>query len=836
MVDFNKKLAKHVNENPIDPLVIYEKLDRASDKGPLRPAQITVLNEWHDHLRVKKDVILKMHTGQGKTLVGLLMLQSKLNELGEPVVYLCPNKFLVEQTINQAKQFGVKCVSAEDDLPVEFTNGQAILVTHVQKLFNGKTKFRLRAQSQKVSTILMDDAHSCVEGIKNALTIKLHKDHKAYPRILALFDRELSEQGLGTHAEIKRNKPDSLLAIPYWAWSDKKAEVISIFSEYADDDPIKFAWPLLKDTFDQCLCVITGTELEIFPYHSLLQLFGTYSRAHHRIFMSATVTNDAFLVKGLGISEDAIREPLVDKNEKWSGEKMILIPSLMNSSLTDSGIVQIFGKPRSKTNFGIVVLTPSFRDCERWQNAGAERADTNNIQSIIGQLKAGKCEKAVVIANRYDGIDLPDNACRILVLDSAPSAQSLVERYIEGRREGSDITEMTTARIIEQGMGRAVRGDKDYCVIVLLGPGLVKKVQSKTSQKFLSPQTRKQIEIGLEVTEMVRDEAESGNPVEALRKIINQCLRRDKGWKEYYEQEMNNLPNAIDSSSVLKIFSAEAMAEKKYSEGNYDEAAKVIQNMLDSQALPEHEKGWYLQEMARYIYPNSKDRSNKFQVVAHQKNHLLFKPREGMAFSKVTNVGQKRAEKIIRWIETFESFDQLSIVMDELLNRLTFGVDSDIFERAFNDLAKALGFEGQRPDKEMKEGPDNLWAMQENQYLLAECKNEVLSSRSSIYKDETGQMNNSIAWFRKHYREAVVKLIMVHPAKRLGSGAGFNESVEIMGDRELKRLKQNVRSFFNELKGLDLKDLSESKIQTFLQLHKLTVEDLMTIYSVTTQV
>lgn len=333
MVDFNKKLAKHISENPIDPTIIYGKLDRESDKGPLRPAQITVLNEWHVNLRTKRDVILKMHTGQGKTLVGLLMLQSKLNELGEPVVYLCPNKFLVEQTITQAKQFGVQCVSAEDDLPVEFTNGQAILVTHVQKLFNGKTKFRLRAQSQKVSTILMDDAHSCVEAIKNALTIKLGIDHKVYSKILALFDRELSEQGLGTHAEIKLNKPDSLLAIPYWAWSDKKAEVISIFSEYADDDPIKFAWPLLKDTFDQCLCVITGTELEIFPYHSPLQLFGTYSQAQHRIFMSATVTNDAFLVKGLGISEGAIREPLIDRNEKWSGEKMILIPSLMSSSL-----------------------------------------------------------------------------------------------------------------------------------------------------------------------------------------------------------------------------------------------------------------------------------------------------------------------------------------------------------------------------------------------------------------------------------------------------------------------------------------------------------------------
>src|SRR6185503_10355555 len=166
MVDFTKKLTKHAQENPLDPAQIYEKLDRASDKGPLRPSQIAVLKRWHNNLRTKRDVILKMHTGQGKTLAGLLMLQSKLNEHGKPVVYLCPNKFLVDQTVDQASQFGVRCVTAGDDLPVDFTNGEAILITHVQKLFNGKTKFKLGTQSQKVAAILLDDSHSCIDAIK----------------------------------------------------------------------------------------------------------------------------------------------------------------------------------------------------------------------------------------------------------------------------------------------------------------------------------------------------------------------------------------------------------------------------------------------------------------------------------------------------------------------------------------------------------------------------------------------------------------------------------------------------------------------------------------------
>src|SRR5439155_24936354 len=98
MVDFTKRLAKKQIERPLSPLEIYEKLDRASDKGPLRPAQSAVLTEWHGRRRDNRDVIVKLHTGQGKTLVGLLILQSKLNEKENAGVYLCPNNFLVNQT------------------------------------------------------------------------------------------------------------------------------------------------------------------------------------------------------------------------------------------------------------------------------------------------------------------------------------------------------------------------------------------------------------------------------------------------------------------------------------------------------------------------------------------------------------------------------------------------------------------------------------------------------------------------------------------------------------------------------------------------------------------
>jgi replicative superfamily II helicase len=100
------------------------------------------LTDWFLHHKSTRDVIVKLHTGQGKTLIGLLlMLQSRLNGGRGPVVYLCPDHFLIDQTCEQAKQFGIRTSTADDDLPEEFANGSRILVTSVQKLFNGLRKF-----------------------------------------------------------------------------------------------------------------------------------------------------------------------------------------------------------------------------------------------------------------------------------------------------------------------------------------------------------------------------------------------------------------------------------------------------------------------------------------------------------------------------------------------------------------------------------------------------------------------------------------------------------------------------------------------------------------------
>jgi hypothetical protein len=75
---------------------------------------------------------------------------------------------------------------------------------------------------------------------------------------------------------------------------------------------------------------------------------------------------------------------------------------------------------------------------------------------------------------------------------------------------------------------------------------------------------------------------------------------------------------------------------------------------------------------------------------------------------------------------------------------------------------RCLGFAGERPDKEWKEGPDNLWALDDTRYLVIECKSETDVTRTDINKREAEQMNRSAAWFEKRYKGMQAKRLILH--------------------------------------------------------------------------
>jgi replicative superfamily II helicase len=831
MVDFKNRISKKANGKKTNPIEIYDTLDRQSDKGPLRPAQVAILQSWFESFREQRDVTLKLHTGQGKTLIGLLILQSRLNAGDGPCLYLCPDKFLVEQTCKQASEFGIPFCTIDDGLPEDFSDGKAILVTHVHMLFNGLTKFKIGPRSAQVSSIVLDDAHACLDSIRQCFTVSLPQESQPYSDLLQLFGDTLADQGPGTFQDIKGKKSHAFLPVPYWDWHDKSDDVTRILAKYSDQKSVKFAWPLIRDNLKDCLCLVSGTHIEICPYSLPLGLFGSYAKAKQRIYMSATINDDSFFIKGLGVDPTAITNSLRLKNEKWSGEKMMLIPTLIDDSLDRELIVNRLAPPYDGRRFGMVALVPSFEIAGFWGHCGATVAKKETIDSLVAKLKGGEYRATIVFANRYDGIDLPDNACRILILDSKPFAEDLVDKYQEQCRANSDVVHIKLAQRIEQGMGRHIRGEKDYGIVILVGPELIKAVRSKNSRQFFSAQTRSQIEIGLEIAEMAKAELTSKEPWSVLNELIRQCLQRDEDWKGFYVEKMDEIDEGVGDKKIQETLVREKKAEDLFASGNYARAVETLQKLMDDINPSDEDRGWYLQEMARFTHPRSKVESNHLQVSAHRKNPFLLKPKDGMVVEKLSSTGQKRVENIIEWMRQCGNAEDLILKIDEILEGLKFGVDADRFEASFDQLGAALGFRCQRPDRQWKVGPDNLWSFKDGEFLLVECKSEVNSQRVEIYKDETGQMNNACAWFSENYPGCSAVKIIVIPAKQCGDGAGFNHPVRVMRGGKLGLLRSNVRKFFKEFAGSDLSDISEKKVNEAINAHSLNIVDFSATYS-----
>jgi hypothetical protein len=83
-----------------------------------------------------------------------------------------------------------------------------------------------------------------------------------------------------------------------------------------------------------------------------------------------------------------------------------------------------------------------------------------------------------VLVNRYDGIDLPHDACRVLAIVGLPEVTSYTELTDMAVLSDSQAGLRRQMQRIEQGMGRGVRSNDDYCVVLLIGARLTARVKS----------------------------------------------------------------------------------------------------------------------------------------------------------------------------------------------------------------------------------------------------------------------------------------------------------------------------------------------------------------------
>lgn len=385
-LDFDALLDQ--DEDPIlDPREIFMTLNRDPAFSFPRDIQTEVMKSWFQQ-RNKSDTFIKLNVGSGKTLVGLLLLQSSLNEGLGPAIYISPDKQLVNQVLEEAGHLGIVATDNPDN--GDFRSGENILVTTVHRLFNGRSIFGVGGEVKiRIGSIVIDDAHACINTINQQFRIDLSHDHRAYTEILKIVDTDLRKQSYPRYLDLKNNDPHATMEVPYWIWMDEQERIIESLHRHKEDDDLKFSYPLLEGVLSQCRCIINGQKLEIEPACPPTELIRAFSRAKRRIYMTATLADDSVLVTHFKADPDKLSAPIVPASSQSMGERMILMPQELNPEIKTEQIRTMLHDISRKEN--VVVIVPSKTASKEWEEVADQILLSNNVVGGVERLRTWPC-------------------------------------------------------------------------------------------------------------------------------------------------------------------------------------------------------------------------------------------------------------------------------------------------------------------------------------------------------------------------------------------------------------------------------------------------------------
>ena len=345
---------------------------------------------------------------------------------------------------------------------------------------------------------------------------------------------------VGTYADIIQGRRDAYIRVPYWAWQQRLQDIAELLSKHAESEELKFVWPFLKvgEVLANSIAVISGDRVEIAPNLIPIDLVPSFNDAPYRVFMSATLIDDAALIRDLALDPKAVLEPIKPKVVGDIGERLIICPPLVDLKIEEITTSKLVSEIQSSHQANVVVLVPSRNRARLWKTTGSMNVPGTDISDVIDKL-SNSAPNTAIIANRYDDIDLPDEACRVLVIDNLPQEHRLTRLIEATARHNSPILRRQIAQRIEQGMGRGVRSRADYCVVVLTGKSLVSFVTEVDNQSFFTEETKRQIEVGKKLSAILK--TGSTNAYQAILDLASQCLNRDQGWRTYHRTALQDI-------------------------------------------------------------------------------------------------------------------------------------------------------------------------------------------------------------------------------------------------------------------------------------------------------
>jgi hypothetical protein len=819
-MDFEKLLNEPAPVEKFDLEELFNSLDVKSSHTELRQAQKEALIELTKR-NTSKDLVLKISTGAGKTTVGLLFLFAHMKLTQRPVVFLCPTVQLVEQTLSEAARLGIPAshyASGESHPGADALHGKEIIVCTYEKLFNAKSTFNRQDVALSPVAFVLDDTHAGVEIIRKCYTLKLSGE--SFEVLKKILNDACSEQEPHKWINILQGMPYENMEVPFWVWKAKSQKILEKLNAFRDSDNFMFVWPLISGILPMCRCVISGSGAEIVPDILPVDDVRAFQQAEYRLFMSATLADDSVLVRELGVNAQSAESPITPESDRGLGERMIIAPALIYPELDRAFVMHLCHELSKRVK--IAVLTPNGDLASDWKKEiGASIFTEHSFSTGVSQLKDPKSStRCAVFVQRYDGVDLADDACRVLVIDGMPFGESLIDRYDGSLMSTPGGVRNKVIYRIEQGMGRAVRSHADYAVVLLVGHELASFVGRKDILSTFTQDTRNQLKLSLEIAENLR-KTESSDPANAVTKTILQCLDRNEGWKKFYNQRVRTQGRIIPvvDKNGINLASAERISYNFVRGRNAVDAKRTLSQAVANYISNDMERGLYLQKIAKIAFDYDEAEGFAIQQSAYNLNRSTSLP--PAIIRRPLQPGNKTHAELVR--EHFQTFDNPNGAIAEL-HKLKINIDYSnnykIVEAALSELGKILGAQVSRPDNEFHIGPDNLWLYGDLNIIL-EAKNE---NQKTLHKKDAGQLMQSIAWFNENYPNRNGELLPIIAAKvvKVDFDATFGKEVRVLREDGVKKIIDNLISFYMKLVEQGPIFATTENIAELLNTYKLT--------------
>ncbi|WP_283153612.1 DEAD/DEAH box helicase [Guptibacillus hwajinpoensis] len=729
--------------------------------------QSDMIDAYLKEMDNKKDIAFELPTGSGKTLVGLLIGEWRRRINNEKVVYLCPTKQLVNQVVEQSKQkYGIKTLaftgSKRDYSPRDiafYTRGEAVAVCTYNSLFNTNTFF------EDPDLIIVDDAHSAENYIPSFYSLEIDREENStiYHTLVELLKSVVPNH---TYQRMKNEYiyPEDLEwvdKLPLFKLHELTDQLIPLLDEYTKDGDLRFSWSMLRDNMHACNVFISWKNILIRPLVPPTLTFAPFANAKQRIYMSATLGNTGDLERSLGIP-NIQRLPIPDGWDKQGiGRRLFFFPEAM----ADKETVQEITIDMIKKVDRALILAPNDYSAQEIR----ENISSNTNYSIFSaqELEISKSgftstDNAVaILANRFDGIDLSDEDCRLLIVNGLPRATHIQEKFFMSRMAASLLFHDRIRTRLVQAIGRCTRGATDYSAVCILSQGIINQLIPSNKIKYFHPELQAEILFG-------HDESLHAEDKNDLLENLDIFLEHGDEWDEVDElileqrnqcdKETDNASSKLQSAAVDEVQFVYALWKK-----DFDNCMVHIGDILTKMSGDETKgyRGFWYYMAGATAWLASKNGIDSYEKRVGENLRKASRCTNSVTWfnefipeDKESSMGED-PDLLVSQVEMLEFlFDRLGIASDNKFNRKIKEAQTFLSERNYNNfengheiLGMLLGFKSSNTDQ--TGGPDPWWIVDNKVCLVFEDKFHV-DPQKPLSVSEVKQAKGHKDWIRKN--------------------------------------------------------------------------------------